>query len=49
MQMFAGSENFSSASLRENRELGIRTTNNQVIAAAATVFGDDCAGGTSFS
>ena len=48
-QMFVGSENFSVASLRENRELGIRTTNNQVIAAVATVLGDDYAGGTSFS
>jgi cardiolipin synthase A/B len=48
-QMFVGSENFSVASLRENRELGIRTTNNQVILAVATVLGDDYAGGTSFS
>jgi cardiolipin synthase A/B len=48
-QMFVGSENFSVASLRENRELGIRTTNNQVIVAVATVLGDDYAGGTSFS
>ena len=48
-QMFVGSENFSVASLRYNRELGIRTTNNQVISAVATVLGDDYAGGTSFS
>ena len=48
-QMFVGSENFSTASLRYNRELGIRTTNNQVILAVATVLGDDYAGGTSFS
>jgi phosphatidylserine/phosphatidylglycerophosphate/cardiolipin synthase-like enzyme len=48
-QMFVGSENFSVASLRENRELGIRTTNDQVIAAVATVLGDDYAGATTFS
>jgi phosphatidylserine/phosphatidylglycerophosphate/cardiolipin synthase-like enzyme len=48
-QMFVGSENFSVASLRENRELGIRTTNDTVIAAVATVLGDDYAGGTAFS
>ena len=48
-QMFVGSENFSVASLRYNRELGIRTTNNQVISAVATVLGDDYASGTSFS
>jgi cardiolipin synthase len=48
-QMFVGSENFSTASLRYNRELGIRTTNNKVIAAVATVLGDDYAGGTTFS
>ena len=48
-QMFVGSENFSVASLRYNRELGIRTTNKQVISAVATVLGDDYAGATSFS
>ncbi len=48
-QMFVGSENFSVASLRENRELGVRTTNKQVIVAVATVLGDDYAGATSFS
>ena len=48
-QMFVGSENFSVASLRENRELGIRTTSNQLIVAVATVLGDDYAGATSFS
>jgi cardiolipin synthase A/B len=48
-QVFVGSENFSAASLGENRELGIRTTNAQVIAAVATVLGDDYAGGTAFS
>jgi phosphatidylserine/phosphatidylglycerophosphate/cardiolipin synthase-like enzyme len=48
-QVFLGSENFSVASLRVNRELGIRTTNKQVIVAVATVLGDDYAGATSFS
>jgi cardiolipin synthase len=48
-QMYVGSENFSVASLRENRELGIRTTNGPVIAAVATVLGDDYAGATTFS
>jgi phosphatidylserine/phosphatidylglycerophosphate/cardiolipin synthase-like enzyme len=48
-QMFAGSGNFSVASLRYNRELGVRTTNNQVISAVARVLGDDRPGGTSFS
>jgi cardiolipin synthase A/B len=47
-QMFAGSENFSVASLRENRELGLRTTNKQVIAAVSAVLGDDYAGGTTY-
>jgi phosphatidylserine/phosphatidylglycerophosphate/cardiolipin synthase-like enzyme len=47
-QMFVGSENFSVSSLRKNRELGIRTTNDQVIKAVATVLGDDYAGATPF-
>ncbi len=44
-QMFVGSENFSAASLRRNRELGIRTTNKSVIAAVAAVLAADYAGG----
>jgi cardiolipin synthase len=48
-QMFVGSENFSAASLRRNRELGIRTTNEPVIAAVATVLADDYAGATPFN
>ena len=48
-QMFVGSENFSTASLRYNRELGIRTTNNAVIKAVDAVLADDYAGGTAFS
>jgi len=47
-QMFVGSENFSVSSLRKNRELGIRTTNDQVIKAVAAVLGDDYAGATPF-
>jgi cardiolipin synthase len=47
-QMFVGSENFSTASLRYNRELGIRTTNKPVISAVAAVLAADYAGGTSY-
>ena len=47
-QMFVGSENFSASSLRKNRELGIRTTNNPVIEAVAAVLGDDYAGATPY-
>lgn len=40
-QVFAGSENFSVASLDENRELGIRTANAAVISAiSATIAAD---------
>jgi cardiolipin synthase A/B len=48
-QMFVGSENFSSASLTKNRELGIRTTNKSVISAVAKVLAGDYAGGTDYS
>ena len=48
-QLFVGSENFSNASLRENRELGIRTTNKAVISATAGVLAADYAGGTAYS
>ena len=47
-QMFVGSENFSSASLRRNRELGLRTTNKPVISAVAAVLAADYAGGTPY-
>ncbi len=47
-QMFVGSENFSVASLRYNRELGIRTTNKSLISAVAAVLAADYAGGTSY-
>jgi cardiolipin synthase A/B len=47
-QVFVGSENFSAASLRYNRELGIRTTNRSVISVIAAVLADDYAGGTAY-
>jgi phosphatidylserine/phosphatidylglycerophosphate/cardiolipin synthase-like enzyme len=48
-QLFVGSENFSSASLRRNRELGIRTTNKSVISDIAAVLAGDYAGATPYS
>jgi phosphatidylserine/phosphatidylglycerophosphate/cardiolipin synthase-like enzyme len=45
-QMFVGSENFSKASLRYNRELGIRTTSKPLISAVATVLAADYSGAT---
>jgi phosphatidylserine/phosphatidylglycerophosphate/cardiolipin synthase-like enzyme len=47
-QMFVGSENFSAASLRHNRELGIRTTNKSLIAAVAAVLAADYAGAATY-
>jgi len=47
-QAFVGSENFSAASLRHNRELGLRTTNTSLIAAVSAVLGADYAGATSY-
>jgi phosphatidylserine/phosphatidylglycerophosphate/cardiolipin synthase-like enzyme len=47
-QMFVGSENFSAASLRHNRELGLRTTNKPVIAAVGAVLAADYAGATTY-
>jgi phosphatidylserine/phosphatidylglycerophosphate/cardiolipin synthase-like enzyme len=47
-QMFVGSENFSVASLRRNRELGLRTTNAPVMSAVSTVLAADYAGATPF-
>jgi phosphatidylserine/phosphatidylglycerophosphate/cardiolipin synthase-like enzyme len=43
---FVGSENFSSASLRRNRELGIVTTQHAVVAALSAVLAHDFAGAT---
>jgi cardiolipin synthase len=48
-QMFVGSENFSSASLRRNRELGIRTTSKPLIGAVSAVLGGDYQGATPYS
>ena len=47
-QMFVGSENFSAASLRRNRELGIRTTSKPVIGVVSAVLSADYAGATTF-
>jgi phosphatidylserine/phosphatidylglycerophosphate/cardiolipin synthase-like enzyme len=47
-QMFVGSENFSVASLRRNRELGLRTTNAPVMSAVSSVLAADYAGATPF-
>ena len=48
-QLFVGSENFSKARLRYNRELGIRTTNKTVIGAVSAVLADDYKGAPAFS
>jgi phosphatidylserine/phosphatidylglycerophosphate/cardiolipin synthase-like enzyme len=48
-QMFVGSENFSAASLRYNRELGLRTTSKALISEASAVLAADYAGATAFS
>jgi phosphatidylserine/phosphatidylglycerophosphate/cardiolipin synthase-like enzyme len=42
-QVFAGSENFSTASLDRNRELGVRTANPAVISAISAVIAGDYA------
>lgn len=42
-QVFAGSENFSAASLDHNRELGIRTANPAVISAVSATIAADYA------
>ena len=47
-QMFVGSENFSSASLRRNRELGIRTASKPLISAVSAVLTADFAGAAPF-
>jgi phosphatidylserine/phosphatidylglycerophosphate/cardiolipin synthase-like enzyme len=48
-QLFVGSENFSLASLRRNRELGIRTTNASVIGAVSAVLAADYAAAAPYS
>jgi cardiolipin synthase len=44
-KVFIGSENFSSTSLNENRELGLITSNHAVMSAIATTFASDFANG----
>jgi hypothetical protein len=39
--LFVGSENFSEASLDENRELGIRTADTSVVSTISTTVGND--------
>jgi len=41
---FVGSENFSAASLNENRELGLETTNPTIVAGLTTTLNSDAAG-----
>ncbi|HEX4834471.1 MAG TPA: phospholipase D-like domain-containing protein [Trebonia sp.] len=48
-QLFVGSENFSTASLRVNRELGLRTTVPAIIAAISGTLAADYGGATPFS
>jgi cardiolipin synthase len=48
-QVFVGSENFSHASLRTNRELGLRTTNQAVIRAVSAVLAADYKGAPAYS
>jgi cardiolipin synthase A/B len=43
---FVGSENFSSASLTENRELGLTTTNSSIISQLESTMSSDYSGGT---
>lgn len=43
---FVGSENFSNASLTENRELGLTTTNSSIISQLESTLSNDYAGGT---
>jgi cardiolipin synthase len=48
-QVFAGSENFSTASLRYNRELGIRTANRPVVLAISNTIAADYADSAAYS
>lgn len=43
---FVGSENFSSASLTKNRQLGLTTTNASILSQLETTMSNDYAGGT---
>jgi phosphatidylserine/phosphatidylglycerophosphate/cardiolipin synthase-like enzyme len=44
--VLVGSENFSNASLTENRELGIVTTNAAILSSIHTTLASDFSGGT---
>jgi cardiolipin synthase A/B len=46
---FVGSENFSNASLTENRELGLITTNSSIISQLTSTINSDYSGGTPWS
>ncbi len=48
-KVFLGSENFSYASLTENRELGLITTDPAILASINTTLSSDYAGGTPFA
>jgi phosphatidylserine/phosphatidylglycerophosphate/cardiolipin synthase-like enzyme len=48
-QIFVGSENFSAASLRHNRELGLRTANKAVISVISATLAADYAGAKAYS
>jgi cardiolipin synthase len=48
-QVFVGSENFSTASLRYNRELGLRTANRPVISAISNTIAADYAASAAYS
>ncbi len=48
-QVFAGSENFSTASLRYNRELGLRTANRPVLSAISNTIAADYAASAAHS
>jgi phosphatidylserine/phosphatidylglycerophosphate/cardiolipin synthase-like enzyme len=48
-QVFVGSENFSHASLTENRELGLITTDPAIMTSLHTTLTGDFTGGTPFS
>jgi phosphatidylserine/phosphatidylglycerophosphate/cardiolipin synthase-like enzyme len=48
-QVFAGSENFSTASLSYNRELGIRTANHAIVSAISATIGTDYADSAPYS
>jgi phosphatidylserine/phosphatidylglycerophosphate/cardiolipin synthase-like enzyme len=46
---FVGSENFSTASLDYNRELGLRTTDGTIVSGLGSVIAKDYAGASAFS